>query len=281
MGSKSRFLKKPGRRSLGHGLVLNEEGRKCFLQKVNREGPIPDPTNPHYMGLGPCHLWKAYKNPSGYGVLTLGKKIRLAHRVSWVLHHGDLPSGKAVLHKCDNPACVNPDHLRIGSNVDNILDRIEKKRTASGPTHGSVTKPESTPRGERHHWAKLKESEVSEIRRLYAEEGLTFREIARQFGIHKDSIGPIISGSRWGQSFDEKPSERFSTDTGAKFLGIHRNSLTHHARKLGIIPQKTRRAFGGTTWSLDDLERIRNRMAESRRHLSDCQFQSRQSGRLK
>ena len=78
-----------------------------------------------------CWEWKAYKNKSGYGVMRYGSKRgnnALAHRISYLLNMGEIPSGLFVMHTCDNPPCVNPSHLRLGTNQDNVDDMVNKGR---------------------------------------------------------------------------------------------------------------------------------------------------------
>lgn len=81
-----------------------------------------------------CWEWSAAKNHAGYGFFTMYKKQRghtnseLAHRASWILHRGQIPESRFVCHHCDNPSCVNPDHLFVGSATDNVHDMIDKGR---------------------------------------------------------------------------------------------------------------------------------------------------------
>jgi hypothetical protein len=76
-----------------------------------------------------CWEWKAFKNAKGYGQTKIGGrsgKLILSHRLSWVINFGEIPEGLHVCHKCDNPSCVNPNHLFLGTNLDNIKDRVSK-----------------------------------------------------------------------------------------------------------------------------------------------------------
>lgn len=75
-----------------------------------------------------CHIWRGSRNVGGYGRLTRDGAILSAHRVAWELANGPIPDGKVVLHKCDNPLCVNPEHLSIGTQKENVLDAIAKGR---------------------------------------------------------------------------------------------------------------------------------------------------------
>jgi hypothetical protein len=83
---------------------------------------------------GGCWLWTASRYPRGYGMFNLGRDAQgrqhteYAHRISYVLHHGDIPTGKVVMHSCDNPQCVNPAHLSLGTQGDNIRDAARKGR---------------------------------------------------------------------------------------------------------------------------------------------------------
>lgn len=79
-----------------------------------------------------CWLWHGSKNNAGYGSIGFRKKSIMAHRLSWRLHFGNIPAGQVVMHKCDNPGCVNPDHLQLGTYRDNARDAIDKGRFEPG-----------------------------------------------------------------------------------------------------------------------------------------------------
>ena len=103
-------------------------------------------------GPDDCWLWQKAKNNSGYGWMFVGEKNWLAHRLSWILHNGEIPEGICVLHKCDVRTCVNPKHLFLGTRRDNNFDMIQKGRR----------RPDV--RGSARSDAKLTEEKVLEIR---------------------------------------------------------------------------------------------------------------------
>lgn len=100
-----------------------------FWEKVSKDGPVPA----HCPDLGPCWVWTAGINRQrgGYGMFALRKGvIRRAHRIAWELSRDPIPDGIDVLHRCDNPPCVRPDHLFLGTDADNVADMIRKGRAA-------------------------------------------------------------------------------------------------------------------------------------------------------
>lgn len=100
-----------------------------FWEKVNKDGPVPA----HCPELGPCWLWTASTNKAGYGKIGSGaggpaEQTLLAPRVAWELTNDPIPAGLLALHHCDNPPCVNPAHLFLGTSRDNTQDMIAKGR---------------------------------------------------------------------------------------------------------------------------------------------------------
>jgi hypothetical protein len=138
---------------------------------------------------GDCWLWTGAKTFGGYGVIhdsgRKGKIVR-AHRLSWELHNGPFPAELDVCHKCDNPACVRPDHLFLGSAKDNVADMVHKGRASGG-----------SPRGSLHHQAKLTEAQVLDIRAAHAAGAASQRQLAREYGVDRKAIQQVIRRKTW------------------------------------------------------------------------------------
>lgn len=131
-----------------------------------------------------CQVYEGERTSAGYGVAYLGcvngKRVRVpAHRVAFALHTGQDPAGFVVMHTCDNPGCVNPDHLRVGSQSDNIRDMYSKGRGRTGPSN-----------------SKLSAEQVSDIRRDLAA-GRKQRVIAAEFGVDQSTVSDIATGRSW------------------------------------------------------------------------------------
>jgi hypothetical protein len=113
-----------------------------------------------------------------------------ASRVAWELANGPIPDGLLVCHKCDNPACVNVEHLFLGTHKDNMEDMVRKGRwNVGGKQRGS--------KGEKHGQAKLTDAQVMEIRRLYAFGGITCKELAVRYGIVQGIVSAIVNHKTW------------------------------------------------------------------------------------
>ena len=130
-----------------------------------------------------CWNWRGWKTAKGYGELSFQGKVIRAHRLSYQLKIGAIPDGLFVLHKCDNPSCVRPDHLFLGTLAENCHDRHNKGRTA---------------RGSRNGWAKLTEVDIKSIRILASMSSLSQKEIADRFRVTSENIHHILSGKTWG-----------------------------------------------------------------------------------
>jgi DNA-binding transcriptional regulator YiaG len=143
-----------------------------------------------------CWLWTACVVHGGYGQFSVSSYRAIsAHRFSYMLHNGSIPSGLMVCHACDNPRCVRPDHLFLGTQADNIRDKVAKNRQATGARHGSKTKPERVSRGERQHSSKLSADQVRAIRSQYPT--LTLRALAKEFGVSYATVHDIVTRQIW------------------------------------------------------------------------------------
>lgn len=137
---------------------------------------------------GGCVVWTGARCRDGYGNIRVGhgtqRRMVGAHRVSWELHVGPIPEGKHVLHRCDNPPCVRPEHLFLGTHRDNFLDAAAKGRLGKA-------------RGEDHGRSRLHNADVARMRCLAATRGLSCRSLSRRFGVSKSTVARILKGESW------------------------------------------------------------------------------------
>lgn len=164
-----------------------------------------------------CWEWQASIDTKGYGYCWNGKKVVRAHRFSWELHFGPIPNCIQVLHSCDNPPCINPEHLFLGTNLDNVKDKCKKERQK---------------KGEKHPFAILKDEQVIEIRRR-DESGESLANISKEFNVTKKSISQVARGNKW------------------KHIHISENAKRNRTVKLSkeqIIEIKQRYRLGGNQY---------------------------------
>jgi len=140
-----------------------------------------------------CWWWTGHLS-RGYGQFWIGNRGKgerhQAHRLSWIIHNGEIPDGMQVLHNCqnkghfeDNRSCVNPEHLFLGTHKDNMADMVNKGHS-------------DTSRGEQKHSAKITELDVIKIR-ILVRNGAKQKDIASQFGLHPGSISVIVKRINW------------------------------------------------------------------------------------
>jgi hypothetical protein len=136
-----------------------------------------------------CWIWTASKRHKGYGAFCYSKNGVVvqgrAHRFMWEMVYGDIPAGMFVLHRCDNPACVNPDHLWLGTNQDNVDDMMRKGRHVSGGTYCKRTDSGKWKKGKCHWNYRMSDEKISEIR-SDRKNGLSYGLISKK---HSISIG--------------------------------------------------------------------------------------------
>jgi|SRR5215475_10500522 len=135
-----------------------------------------------------CHLWMKYRTPLGYGQTRIGGRAGcniLAHRLAWIRKYGSIPKGMGVLHRCDNPSCVNVEHLFIGTPADNMADMSAKGRWGI----------RNLPRGKNHPrgMAKLTEQQVLAIRSDKRVQSV----IAAEYGITQSNVSRIKTRDGW------------------------------------------------------------------------------------
>lgn len=144
----------------------------------------------HIDKSGTCWIWTAAKDKHGYGLMWFRGRLDKAYRVSWALHRGDIPQGMSVCHKCDTPSCVNPDHLFIGTQAENLKDmRSKGRQSLVGPNGGQLV-------GSLHQNSVLTELGVIEMRRRHAA-GEPQASIARSFGVAPVTAHKAIRGVTW------------------------------------------------------------------------------------
>lgn len=143
---------------------------------VDKGGPTPE----HRPELGPCWVWTGGKDHNGYGSLQMDGRAQYAHRVAWQLEYGS-PEGLFVLHSCDNPSCVRVEHLFLGTQAENMADKVRKSRQQ---------------KGERCHGAKLTDERVRAIKAELAS-GATHAEAAKRHGVHRRTVTDIAVGATW------------------------------------------------------------------------------------
>jgi HNH endonuclease len=146
---------------------------------IERPGPLP--TN--------CWIWQAYCDQQGYGRIRWNRILYLAHRLMWQLHHGEeILDEIFCCHHCDVPSCINPDHLFLGTNADNIADMFAKGK-----------------QGDR---SLLTKDEVSRIK-FFLSQGWSQAELGRRYGVHYGIIHLIAKGLNWPhvEAFEPVPGQ--------------------------------------------------------------------------
>lgn len=158
-------------RQLVRDMVKQKSVQDRFMDKV-----MPEPNTG-------CWIWTAGTNIKGYGTFGIGQRrmSSTSHRVSYEMFVGEIPENMHVLHHCDNTFCVNPDHLWLGTNLDNMKDRSKKNRQARGGLHA---------------FAKVTEIDVLIIREARAK-GFLIADIARYFNVGNTCIVNIIHRINW------------------------------------------------------------------------------------
>jgi hypothetical protein len=180
-------------------------------ETVYRRNPNPDSRDidrfwskvdksPGHGPRGDCWIWTAAKSTHGYGVFGVPEYgTFLAHRFSMLVENGGLPANLMVCHTCDNPPCVNPSHLFMGTASDNFRDCIKKGRHKGNSSKIS---------GDKHWRSKLTNEQVIEMRTLYKPTGCGYVEIGKKYGISGEHVSLILRGKTWKSILSQNEESR-------------------------------------------------------------------------
>jgi hypothetical protein len=133
-----------------------------------------------------CWIWIGYTSAKAYGQFQVNGRPVRAHRFSWEMSFGSISEGMVVCHRCDNPSCVRPEHLFLGTQNENVQDQMRKGRRTN---HAAP--------GEQHHGSKLTEGQVAELRQARLE-GRSTNGLAARFGISERHARAVAAGDGWG-----------------------------------------------------------------------------------
>ncbi len=178
--------------------------KERFESKIRKEPCLNIESLEHYSNLNldlECWIWTAYTDRDGYGTIGVGpvgqKIVKLSHRVSYELYNGKIPVDMCVCHYCDNPSCVNPNHLFLGEITDNVSDRVSKKRSAFGNSNGMYTKPHTRIFGNEYNsknWIIIDENDnVVEVSNL--------AKFCRRVNIGYDKLLSASKGNKFYRGF--------------------------------------------------------------------------------
>ena len=147
-----------------------------------------------------CWIWTGSMQTNGYGRIFYDGKDHKAHRVSYELNIGHIPKGMIICHKCDNPSCVNPDHLFLGTNQDNSIDMVQKGRnnieSRSGDNHWMKKHPDKIAKGSSLNKSCLTEDNVIKLRKEFSS-GATQVALAKKYGTTNKNIFHIVHRKTW------------------------------------------------------------------------------------
>ncbi len=129
-----------------------------------------------------CWLWTGAINGWGYGSVRMKCKSFGAHAISYRVHKGEIPKGLEIMHSCDVRACVNPEHLSLGTKQDNKNDCVRKERQARGETNGH---------------SSLTKEQVLRIAQIRREKGWGYKKIAKETGLGSSAISHVLAGRTW------------------------------------------------------------------------------------
>lgn len=194
-----------------------------------------------------CWEWQAAKTTGrfgGYGCLNVRltdgtKKTMLSHRLSWLLHKGEMPGNLCVLHKCDNPSCVNPDHLFLGTRQDNVADMVSKGRQVAGEKVKALWANDEYKEKTRLAMKKAKRPPFSRLHRLHLSEAFSGR-------IMSDDTRTKMSLSHFGKRHSEETRRKMS----AAHRGFQHSEESRLKMRASWILRKQRKLLSNATGDL-------------------------------
>lgn len=162
-------------------------GRNEYTYKPGYNGTLQErmDSKTNKPSLDTCWEWTGSLDTAGYATIRVNGRLRRASHIAYELEFGSLiPNDMIIMHKCDNPKCVNPQHLQIGTKYLNNLDKLMKNRA-------------NMPKGEQHPQSKLTKQQVDEIRGRYSSQKISFSALGRDYGVNRTTIRRIIDHEIW------------------------------------------------------------------------------------
>jgi hypothetical protein len=172
---------------------MNPIQKRILSNIIEEAGPLESP----------CWLWQGYRMWKGYGHIQIKGSPKRVHRIAYEVFVDSIPKKLLVLHRCDNPACCNPQHLFVGTQKQNIADSLSKKRFSVGPKNGMFGR--KGPTHPCYNNGKPKRLTVEKVRSIFSlyRQGRMQKDIAKSFGISRQTVGDIVNGRIWRPIFQE------------------------------------------------------------------------------
>lgn len=225
-----------------------------FYARVNENGPLCNPLGTR------CHLLTGYRYRDEYGDFSYAAPDKTrhigAHRMAWILANGrDIATGLEVCHRCDNPSCVNPAHLFLGTHSENERDKVSKRRNVT--QFGII--------GGRSLHAKITDAQALEIRELALDPSLSFAELGRAFGVSAKTISDLVTGVTFSNLPVYVTPRRKNKNSPLRVDGIVCSCCKHQKPLIAFAPSVASRRSGWCTKCQTSYQRARlDRIARKR-----------------